>query len=266
MAAIAARRGIRTQNRIINAINKRDKLGEEIIKFIKNSLGLEFQKCHAEHGEMGKKADVKISCDDTLILISVKEFDVRADYNHIERNFVDIYAQRWKMPSDVYEALKLYVGEVDQNGNPISIENLEREAEHLNTSPGRLSKRRRKLLNQMDKQKIEAIKKFFKENKQKILKEAFLGEEDIKFFIIAKRDAGKVCYYILPAEKVLSVYESGGIEITRRGNLKVGEVTLQRKGGDHRTARGWRNRSASQLQFKIRPSLCIRDSQPVFCE
>jgi len=265
MAAIAARRGIRTQNRIINAINKRDNMGEEMIKFIKNSLGLEFQKCHAEHGERGKKADVKISCDDTLILISVKEFDIRADYNHIERNFVDIYAQRWNMPSDVYETLKLYVGEVDQNGKPISIENLEREAEQLNTSPGRLSKQRRKLLNQMDEQKIKALKKFFEENKRKILEDAFLGKEDIKFFIIAKKEE-KVCYYILPAEKVLSVYESGGIEITRRGNLKVGEVTLQRKGGDHRTAHGWRDRSASQLQFKIRPSLCIKDSTPVFCE
>ncbi|MEQ1762789.1 MAG: hypothetical protein ABL984_06525 [Pyrinomonadaceae bacterium] len=41
------------------------------------------------------------------------------------------------------------------------------------------------------------------------------------------------------------------MEITRAGNLKIGRITMQRKGGD-----GGRE-TAKMLQFKINPALLI---------
>ena len=42
-------------------------------------------------------------------------------------------------------------------------------------------------------------------------------------------------------------YGEGKVEITRAGNLKIGRITMQRKGGD-----GGRE-TAKMLQFKINP-------------
>lgn len=49
----------------------------------------------------------------------------------------------------------------------------------------------------------------------------------------------------------MNFFGSGDIEITKRGSIKIGRITLQRKGGD-----GGRD-TANMLQFKIDPSkLC----------
>jgi len=45
----------------------------------------------------------------------------------------------------------------------------------------------------------------------------------------------------------IKFFSDGKVEITRTGNLKIGRVTMQRKGGD-----GGRE-TAKQLQFKINP-------------
>jgi hypothetical protein len=50
-------------------------------------------------------------------------------------------------------------------------------------------------------------------------------------------------------DEVMKFFGDGNIEITRAGNLKIGRVTMQRKGGD-----AGRD-SAKMLQFKINPAL-----------
>jgi dissimilatory sulfite reductase (desulfoviridin) alpha/beta subunit len=50
------------------------------------------------------------------------------------------------------------------------------------------------------------------------------------------------------AEDVIKFYGEGTVVITRNGNLKIGGITMQRKGGD-----GGRE-TAKMLQFKINPA------------
>jgi hypothetical protein len=268
VASEAARRGLKAQNRLIDAINTKDELGKKLIKAIEDLSGLRFISCSARECPPRAKADVAIACNGRCILISVKEFDldIGFDYNHVERKYLDFYAQKWSIPKDVYIALKKFVGEVDAQGNAISIEELKREAELLRTSPGKLSKIRRTLLNRMDHQTIENVKKFFMMNKMKILKDVFIGDETIKFFIFVKRQGGLAYYYIVRTEDVINVYSRGDVRITPRGSLLIGRVELQRKGGDHWTKSGWVDASASQLQFKIKPSECTKDRSPVAYE
>lgn len=266
MASKAARRGIKTEARLVDAVNCMDELGRTIIRFLENSLNQKLTNCRARRMKALGKADVIISCSNVNLLFSVKAFDVKADYNHVERNYVDFYAEKWSMPKDVYRALKLYVGEVDVNGEPTSLETVKKDAERVGTSPGKLSKKRRKFLNRIDFQSMVAVIRFFKSNKDEILKDIFIDEEDVKFFIIARREDNEVCYYIVPTEDVLATYGSGSIEITRRGNLSFYSLTVQRKGGDHRTKHGWVNKTASHLQFKMKPSQCIRNRKPIICE
>lgn len=45
----------------------------------------------------------------------------------------------------------------------------------------------------------------------------------------------------------MNLFGSGEVEITKQGNLKIGKIGMQRKGGD-----GGR-KSSQMLQFKINP-------------
>jgi hypothetical protein len=266
LASKAARRGLRAEDRIIDAINDMDELGKKLIENIEGLTGFKCLSWSAQKGPTRAKADVIVTCNGKRILISIKEFDVKADYNHVERNYVDFYAGKWSMSQDVYTALKRFVGEVDGKGNPISIETLEREAELLNTSPGKLSKKRRTLLNQLSPQTREIIKDFFRSNKTRILKEIFIDDENVEFFVIVKRQGNVAYYYLVPTKDVLDIYSSGDVVITPRGSLQIGNVVLQRKSGNHRTDGGWADAAASQLQFKIRPSECIKNRVPLMSE
>ena len=266
MASKAARRGLKAENRLIDAINSKNELGKKLIKAIEKRLGLQFTSCSACKSPARIKSDIRVTCNDKCILISVKEFDVKADYNHVERNYVDFYSQKWSMPRDVYVGLKRFVGEVDKRGNPVQVEAIEKEARRSGMTPGKLSKKRRTFINRLPKPTQNTIKEFFNSNKRKILKDILIADEDIAFFIIIKREDAKAYYYIVPTKDMLDTYDSGDVSITPRGSLQMGKIIIQRKSGDHQTPSGWADRSASQLQFKIRPSECIRDSNPIMQE
>ena len=268
MASKAAKRGFKAEDRIINAINNNDEVGKKIIRAIGELRGCSLMSYSAFKCAPRAKADIAITHNGEQILISVKEFDIDIgfDYNHVERKHVDLYAQKWSIPKDVYVALKKFVGEVNAQGDPVSIAELQREAELLGMSPGKLSKKRRAFLNQMDDRTIERVKQFFFENKMKILKDIFIDDEAIEFFIIVKLQKDLAYYYILPTEDVLDIYGRGDIKVTPRGSLLIGRVELQRKSGDHHTARGWVDTSASQLQFKIKPSECVVNRNPIVYE
>lgn len=50
-----------------------------------------------------------------------------------------------------------------------------------------------------------------------------------------------------PINVVINHYSEGNVEITNRGNLKIGRITMQRKGGDVG------RETANMLQFKVDP-------------
>ena len=51
-----------------------------------------------------------------------------------------------------------------------------------------------------------------------------------------------------PINIAINHYSDGNVEITARGNLKIGRITMQRKGGD-----AGRD-TAKMLQFKVEPT------------
>ena len=266
MASKAAKRGLKAEKRLINAINSMDELGKKLIKAIEDFLGLKCTSCSAYKGPPRAKTDIVVTCNGRSILISVKEFDVKFDYNHVERHYLDFYAREWSMPRSVYISLKQFVGEINEQGAPIAIETLEREAERLGMSPGKLGKTRRIFINQMNYQTRETIKEFFRANKAEILKDVFINDENIEFFIVVKREGDTAHYYVVPTKDMVDIYSTGDVIITPRGSLQIGKVVLQRKGGDHRTNGGWVDVVASQLQFKIKPSECIKNRNSIMHE
>jgi hypothetical protein len=56
-----------------------------------------------------------------------------------------------------------------------------------------------------------------------------------------------VRWKLLPINMVINYYSGGDVSITTRGSLKMGNITIQRKGGD-----GGR-KTSEMLQFKSNP-------------
>lgn len=303
-----AKRGYEIERILERHINNISEIGKGIIKFVKDTLNINCKNIHAERPSKGRpKVDLIVKCDGEEILFSIKSFNPKADYNHVERDFVEKYKRDWNISEDVYKALKIFVGEVDNKGNPIPHKEFLSEVEKLSNdeikqeiknkikdpqeqndilkeiydkgkgiSPGLVGKIRRRTFLQMSQENPDLVKKvieFFKSNKDKIIKSIFINNEPIDkfFFIIAEIiDDKKVCYYITTAKSVIDVYAKGDVIITKEGNLLIGKVEMQRKGGDHwnKKKTKWHDESANQLQFKIRPTEIIKSvgAEKVGCE
>ena len=66
------------------------------------------------------------------------------------------------------------------------------------------------------------------------------------FLVILKQELKDLQWILKPINEVINFY-SGEVRITEKGSLKIGKITIQRKGGD-----GGRE-SANMLQFKLNP-------------
>jgi hypothetical protein len=71
--------------------------------------------------------------------------------------------------------------------------------------------------------------------------------------MVAFKAMPKTRWTLRRVEDVVRFYSEGPVTITRGGNLKIGRVTMQRKGGD-----GGRDTS-KMLQFKINPALLLNN-------
>ena len=65
--------------------------------------------------------------------------------------------------------------------------------------------------------------------------------------VVQKIDAN-ARWVLKPINIVTNYFGNGEVVITKQGNIKVGRITMQRKGGD-----GGR-KTAQMLQFKINPA------------
>jgi len=66
--------------------------------------------------------------------------------------------------------------------------------------------------------------------------------------IVNLKESDGIKWALEPINKVLNHFGNGEIKITPRGSFKIGNITVQRKGGDNG------RESANMLQFKINPA------------
>jgi len=67
--------------------------------------------------------------------------------------------------------------------------------------------------------------------------------------VILKKDNKSDEWALKDINMVMNIFGQGGVRITKQGSLKIGEISMQRKGGDAG------RESAKMLQFKINPCL-----------
>lgn len=185
----------------------------------------------------GEKADVEVRIktkkDEKVEGISIKLVSSPQGFNQIDKRWLATYARKWRMPVAVSNALQFFVGEKP----PLK--------------PGRDEKRM--YLNELEAESQKLILDFFTANKDEIVSDLFRGDGDhaASWFMVAYKATANTRWTLRKSDDVIKFYSDGKVEITKSGNLKIGRITMQRKGGD-----GGRE-TAKMLQFKINPALLL---------
>lgn len=183
----------------------------------------------------GEKADVEVAVrtrtGERKEGISIKLVSSPNGFNQIDKRWLSHYAKMWRMPADVEAALKLFVGEVPP------------------TKPGRSPDRM--FLNELEPEAQKAVVDFFASKKNDIVSDLFQGDgiHAAGWVMVALKATDKPRWVIRTSADTIRFFGEGKVELTRNGNLKIGRITMQRKGGD-----GGRE-TAKMLQFKVNPAL-----------
>jgi R.HinP1I restriction endonuclease len=183
----------------------------------------------------GEKADVEVVVKTKRAEkkegISIKLVSSPNGFNQIDKRWLSHYVAMWKIPADIETGLKLFLGELPP------------------TKPGRDVNRM--YLDELEAAQQRAIIEFFTANRTKIVHDLFSGDgpHAAGWVMVALKASEKPKWVLRSDKDTIAFFGEGKIEITSHGNLKIGRITMQRKGGD-----GGRD-TAKMLQFKINPAL-----------
>lgn len=183
----------------------------------------------------GEKADVEVKIKTKKVEkiegISIKLVSGPTGFNQIDKRRLSHYVKMWNIPANVETALSLFVGE---------------------TLPNKPSREpNRMYLNELDSAQQKAVVNFFTANRQKIVHDLFSGDgpHSAGWVMVASKATDKPRWVLRTEVDAIKFFGEGKVELTRNGNLKIGRITVQRKGGD-----AGRD-TAKMLQFKINPAL-----------
>lgn len=171
--------------------------------------------------------------------LSLKKANSDADYNQVDKRWVDTYKEIWGFDNDVAFGLKLFTGEI----NPSNYSEI--------VNGRKLRDTRRMFLDEIPENIREKILKFFKENKILVVSDILKGRGGLSanWMLITKYDKEKdtTRWILKDINTVLNFFGSGDVTLSPKGSLYIGRITMQRKGGDAGRL------TSNMLQFKIKP-------------
>jgi len=195
---------------------------------------------HAERiGEKGFKSDVYVSIKikikkgnrykDCVENLQIKLVSTKSGFNQVEKTKVEKYKNQWSMSDDVVRLLKLFDGE---------------------TRPTRQRKDPRRLFaNEFTQDEKNILLEWLQKNMIMIVGDVIRGRGRFAAewtLVIHKWNGYR--WTLKAVNEAVGIY-CGDLkaEITSRGSFRLGNITLQRKGGDNGAD------SANMLQFKADP-------------
>lgn len=185
----------------------------------------------------GYKTDVQVQVTIKLIkAIDVENLQVKLvsnpkGFNQIDKRWVDKYAEMWDIPPQIVSILKRYTGEEKP-------------------SIKKPKDKRRMFANEFTEVEQKAILNWLIKNQSLIVSDILKGRGKfaVEWMLVAQKAEKNAKWILKPMNFCMNYFGNGEIEITERGNFKIGRITMQRKGGD-----GGRE-TAKMLQFKINPA------------
>jgi hypothetical protein len=239
-----AKGGFKNEDNVIERFNnwKNDELAQGWLVAM-NYVIDEIEYVRAEKIKGSYKADVQVQVSIEVKLkkltdtqnLQVKLVSNPQGFNQIDKRWVDKYVELWNIPQDITQLLKYFTGEIEPN-----IE-----------SP---RDSRRMFIDELQEKDQEKLVKFIQDNKTLIVSDILKGRGKFSaewMLVILKIKDEEIKWALKPMNFILNFYGNGEVKITKQGSIKIGKITIQRKGGD-----GGRD-TAKMLQFKINPSLLV---------
>jgi hypothetical protein len=185
----------------------------------------------------GYKTDVQVQVNiklkKTLDIqnLQVKLVSNPKGFNQIDKRWVNKYIEMWEIPTNVVSILKRYTGE---------------ESPSIKNSKDK----RRMFANEFSEIEQTLILNWLKKNQSFIVSDILKGRGKFaaEWMLVAQKTTKNARWILKSMNYCMNHFGNGDIEITARGNFKIGRITMQRKGGD-----GGRD-TAKMLQFKINPA------------
>lgn len=234
-----AKGGFRNEKDVIDRFNnwEKDDVAKKWLKAMGYDISdIEYVKAKKVCGHF--KADIqvrvriiiKLKSQEDLQNLQVKLVSNPQGYNQIDKRWVDKYVELWNIPDDVAKILKLFTGELD------SMNKNSRDS-------------RRVFLNEISESDQNKVIKFFENNRILVISDLLKGRGEFSadWILVILKINDESAWVLKSINEAMNVFGSGEIAITDKGSLKIGKITMQRKGGD-----GGRD-TAKMLQFKINP-------------
>lgn len=185
----------------------------------------------------GYKADVNVQVQVKLKTaldtenIQVKLVSNKKGFNQVDKRWLKSYNELWNIPEKVYIALQHFTGEL---------------------KPYKTGTRdpRRMFLDEMSLEDKNLIINWFTSNKTLVLSDIIKGRGQFsaEWILVAQKVNNDARWVLKNINEALQHYSDGDVTITPRGSIKIGKVTVQRKGGDNGRD------TANMLQFKLDPT------------
>ena len=241
-----AKGGFRNEEEVINKFNnwKKDKVSQEWLKIMDYLLEeIEYVKAIKITGNYKTDVQVQVTiklkdaidCEN----LSVKLVSNSRGFNQIDKREIDKYVKMWNIPKEVEEILKLFTGKIQPRKKV------------------KLKDSRRMLLTEMSESERDKIINFFSKNKILIISDILKGRGKFSadwMLVILKKNEESYEWVLKDINTVMNIFGQGDVRVTNEGSLKIGQIGMQRKGGDAG------RESAKMLQFKINPCLLFKNN------
>ncbi|MBC8382970.1 MAG: type II restriction endonuclease [Candidatus Cloacimonetes bacterium] len=168
--------------------------------------------------------------------LSLKKANSDTDYNQIDKRTVDFYQEMWRFDNEITLWLKLFTGEIIPKSQKKLIGKIKPKD------------KRRLFLTEMPEVIQKKIIQFFKENKILVVSDIIKGRGGLSagWMLVTKlnKQEKTTTWTLKNINTVMNFFGSDDVEISPRGSLHIGKITMQRKGGTP---------DPTKLQFKIKP-------------
>lgn len=240
--SITAKNGFKNEAFVVEEFNlwKTSRLSQSWLLAMDYTLD-EIENVKAEKIKGSYKADVQVEIKVSIKLknlIDIQNLQVKLvsnpkGFNQIDKRWLKKYKELWDIPQETYELLAYFTGEKSPNINNPRDD-------------------RRMFADEFSLAEQEVLLDFFRTNKALIVSDILKGRGRLSaewmLVIVNLKESDGIKWALEPINKVLNHFGSGEIKITPRGSFKIGNITVQRKGGDNG------RESANMLQFKINPA------------
>lgn len=168
----------------------------------------------------------------------MKKANSDANYNQVDKRWVDSYKEMWHFAEEIGVALKLFTGEIPPSSHQ----------EMLKTDISQLRDPRRTFLTELRDEFVHRIVSFFAANKILVVSDILKGRGGLAadWMLVTRYNKGddSTTWILKDINTAMNFFGQKDVEVSPRGSLRIGRITMQRKGGTP---------DPTKLQFKIKP-------------